>query len=46
MYEKDITKRTEQEEVWRDITDPRRAEAVDDLEEGLKEPEFENLEIP
>ena len=46
MYEKDITKRTEQEKVWRDITDPRRAEAVDDLEEGLKEPEFENLEIP
>lgn len=32
--------------IWRDITDPRRAETVDDLEEGLKEPEFENLEIP
>lgn len=32
--------------IWRDITDPRRAETVDDLEAGLKEPEFENLEIP
>ena len=32
--------------VWRDITDPRRAEWIDDLEEGLKEPKFENLEIP
>ena len=36
----------EKQEVWRDITDPRRAEWVDDLEAGLKEPEFENLEIP
>lgn len=34
------------EGVWRDITDPRRAETVDDLEAGLKEPEFENLVIP
>lgn len=33
-------------EIWRDITDPRRAEYVDDLEAGLKEPEFENLQIP
>ena len=32
--------------VWRDITDPRRAETTDDLEAGLKEPDFENLEIP
>lgn len=32
--------------IWRDITDPRRAEVIDDLEAGLKEPEFENLEIP
>ena len=32
--------------IWRDITDPRRAETVDDLEADLKEPEFENLEIP
>ena len=32
--------------VWRDITDPRRAEKVDDLEAGLKAPDFENLEIP
>jgi acyl dehydratase len=31
---------------WRDLTDPRRAVEVDDLEAGLKEPEFENLEIP
>ena len=33
-------------EVWRDITDPRRAEAIDDLEENLKEPEFDNVIIP
>lgn len=32
--------------IWRDLTDPRRALEVDDLEEGLKEPEFDNLEIP
>jgi acyl dehydratase len=31
---------------WRDITDPRRATTVDDLDAGLKAPEFENLEIP
>lgn len=31
---------------WRDLTDPRRATTVDDLEAGLKEPIFENLEIP
>ncbi|WP_299655301.1 hypothetical protein [uncultured Jannaschia sp.] len=31
---------------WRDLTDPRRAAAVDDLEAGLKEPIFENLEVP
>lgn len=31
---------------WRDLTDPRRAGAADSLEEGLKEPEFENLDIP
>lgn len=31
---------------WRDLTDPRRARDVDDLEEGLKDPAFENLEIP
>jgi acyl dehydratase len=31
---------------WRDLTDPRRAAEVDDLEAGLKEPVFENLEIP
>jgi acyl dehydratase len=32
--------------AWRDLTDPRRASDVDDLEQGLKEPDFENLEIP
>ena len=32
--------------LWRDLTDPRRALTVDDLEAGLKEPVFENLEIP
>lgn len=31
---------------WRDLTDPRRAQTVDDLEAGLKEPVFENLDIP
>lgn len=31
---------------WRDLTDPRRAVHVEDLEEGLKDPIFENLEIP
>jgi acyl dehydratase len=31
---------------WRDLTDPRRAATVDDLEAGLKEPIFENLETP
>ena len=31
---------------WRDLTDPRRAATIDDLEAGLKEPLFENLEIP
>lgn len=32
--------------VWRDLTDPRRASEVNNLEEGLKDPEFDNLEIP
>ncbi|MEU3270898.1 hypothetical protein ABZ639_08615 [Saccharomonospora sp. NPDC006951] len=31
---------------WRDLTDPRRARESRELEKGLKEPEFENLEIP
>jgi acyl dehydratase len=31
---------------WRDLTDPRRAATVKDLEAELKEPVFENLEIP
>lgn len=31
---------------WRDLTDPRRAATVEDLEAGLKEPVFENLRIP
>lgn len=30
----------------RDLTDPRRAIDVDDLEAGLKEPEFDQLSIP
>ncbi|PSC05057.1 hypothetical protein SLNSH_10665 [Alsobacter soli] len=33
-------------EPWRDLTDPRKAATVEDLEAGLKEPVFENLEIP
>lgn len=36
----------EEKNVWRDITDPRRAETADDLEAGLKEPKFENIVIP
>jgi len=32
--------------TWRDLTDPRRAAEVDDLEKGLKEPTFTNLDIP
>jgi acyl dehydratase len=36
----------DKQSVWHDIVDPRRAAFVDDLEAGLKEPEFENLEIP
>lgn len=31
---------------WRDISDPRRATTVDDLDAGLKAPEPENLAIP
>jgi len=31
---------------WRDLTDPRRAAEMDDLEAGLKDPVFENLDIP
>lgn len=37
---------TNVERPWRDLTDPRRAIGVADLEAGLKEPVFENLEIP
>ncbi|WBU36852.1 MaoC family dehydratase [Homoserinibacter sp. YIM 151385] len=37
---------TAPERPWRDLVDPRRAVEVDDLEAGLKEPEFEQLEIP
>lgn len=33
-------------EYWRDLTDPRQATEIDDIEAGLKEPVFENLEIP
>lgn len=32
--------------TWRDLTDPRRADYMDDLEEGLKSPKFESLDIP
>ena len=32
--------------VWRDISDPRKAEWMDDLEAGLREPEYENIMIP
>ena len=32
--------------LWRDLTDPRLAREKDDLEAGLKEPEFDNLVIP
>ncbi|MFJ9623269.1 hypothetical protein [Streptomyces sp. NPDC101181] len=35
-----------QQQPWRDLTDPRAAAAGEELEKGLKEPEFENLEIP
>ena len=31
---------------WRDLTDPRRAAYTENLEAGLKDPVFENLEIP
>ncbi len=41
-----MSKASENPLPWRDLTDPRRAVAVDDLEAGLKEPVFENLEIP
>lgn len=33
-------------DVWRDLSDPRRAACGGDLEANLKEPTFENLEIP
>jgi acyl dehydratase len=32
--------------IWRDITDPRRAAEIDDLEAGLKAPVFDNIELP
>lgn len=32
--------------IHRDLTDPTRATELDDLETGLKEPLFENLDIP
>jgi hypothetical protein len=31
--------------MWRDLTDPRTAISGEDLEAGLKEPTFENLEL-
>lgn len=41
-----MTETTTGPRVWRDLTDPRRAAGLDDLEAGLKEPVFENLDIP
>lgn len=41
-----MTKQTDSSLPWRDLTDPRRAAELGDLEAGLKEPVFENLEIP
>ena len=37
---------TDNSQPWRDLTDPRLAIDMVDRESGLKEPEFENLEIP
>jgi acyl dehydratase len=37
---------TAQPRSWRDLTDPRRAHTVGDLESGLREPTFENIMIP
>lgn len=34
------------DQTWRDLTDPRAARSGNDPEAGLKEPLFENLEIP
>ncbi len=42
----DMNSKSDAAAPWRDLTDPRRAAWVEDLEEGLKEPVFENLEIP
>ena len=41
-----MTETTTTSRPWRDLTDPRRVAELDDLEAGLKEPVFENLEIP
>ncbi|MBO9127892.1 MULTISPECIES: MaoC family dehydratase [unclassified Rhizobium] len=41
-----MTENAEKSKLWRDLTDPRRAVEIDDLEAGLKEPVFENLDIP
>lgn len=37
---------TAAQQPWRDLIDPRMAETVEDLEAGMKDPEFENLDIP
>jgi acyl dehydratase len=37
---------TSRDAIWRDITDPRRAVELEDLEAGLKAPVFENIELP
>jgi hypothetical protein len=41
-----MTDDTTATQPWRDLTDPRLAIDMVDREAGLKEPEFENLEIP
>jgi acyl dehydratase len=41
-----MTDDTAQTTPWRDLTDPRLAADMVDREAHLKEPEFENLEIP
>lgn len=41
-----MTTDTRNETPWRDLSDPRRAADLEDLEAGLKDPVFENLDIP
>jgi acyl dehydratase len=46
IQDETMTQSTAALNPWRDLTDPRRAVTVGDLEAGLKEPVFENLQIP